>query len=521
MATKQQQSTNNPVQIKKLQDFTGGMVAPLRSGFTQGDTVLEDAYNVLYDEVGRLTVVNNLDSVGALNASSSYLTDIVAWYETGASNPWWIAKDDALDVWTHQGATPDFSSETSVGTWSSDNICFAAMGGKIYLASNGHDTYSWDGTTFSHISDTTADGTGTEFPQADIILQAHDRMFAFNVSEGATPTAYHSRIWFSEAGDAETWLATSWIDVAADDGEEITGAIAFRDEIVVFKESSVYLLTGTDPDSFSLYRVSDIFGLKKTGTTRNRMSAVGVKNVYWVDGNTSRLMLYDGADVRLVVPTLPVDVSGYDDEAVMWYNNSRLYLSSADETYVFDNRYNAWTRLGFGVTMITFVGPKTYMAGVKLGASFSALPFAWYPDSSGSSIWDGSTTYADFTIESGWISLIELATRLRVRYVDFLLAQNVISGNATYKFTLWVNYDDSATNGAAQLSFVWDQSTHASRFRIPTTIDLSSTGPRRIESFKWQITADGTYLSPVSLVGIDIGYTVPPIRQRGDRSVTE
>jgi len=520
-------SRDNPVQIKQLRDFTGGMVVPRTSGFAMGSNVLENVTNMFYDESGRLSsaglsmlTTSDAGHVAYYKASTTSIQNVVFWY------PYIFIVDQDKNLWSNEYNLWDFSGIVDT-TLADSRSSFAPLGDTMYVSYITGDTHKFTGGTWSTITDHTLDGSGNEFPQAAIILNAHDRMFAFNTS------AHKSRIYFSDAGDAETWQSDNWIDVGVDDSENISAAVLYRNVIIIFKETGVWMLSGTDPDSFTLTMLSDVFG--NSGgpvSVPSRSIAVGDGYVYWVDTNSGGIVTFDGTDINPLDPPMPQPINFYTAARRVFYHEHRLYVSGGGYstypyiTYVFDTKTRAWTTVGWAADCFaSYLSPYQYftymmLGGVKFDGETSGYYKGLYLFDSfnyGYELQGGLTDYPTWSFKTGWISLVDLATRFRIKYVDVLLASNNVATDAPVTITMYTNYDLGAS---ATKTFTWGQDGDAQRLRLPAKLDLAS-GPRRIESIQLKVSTDGSAKCPASLVGIDIGFSVPPIRQRGARLITE
>jgi len=508
-------SRDNPVQIKQFRDFSGGMTAPSPTDGVVGivgDNRFTDLTNFLYDANGMLHAVGYMAAQTlTANVGTDYYSRFWKWVDT-AGVVYNIAVDDNGSVFIDAGAY-DFSTAVEVAWVEGVNISMAAMGGKIYFATKTTASRSYDGTTWSTMSDTTLDGSGTEFPQAKTILFAHDRMFAFNVKTGGT--SYISRIWFSDAGDAETWQSDAWIDVASGDGEQIEGAALFRDVILVFKRSKVYVLSGTDPDSFTITYLAP-YGL----LYGSRSTVTDGRAVYWLSQDQATIRFFDGSSVG-ELGKLPFSVGG--GIGILSSVGDRLYLGTYSHTGIYDLRANAWSKFDFGYQDMwvdyTSLNQTMYLAGVSFGSGQDDSIYAIRPDYYGAQT--GSLPPASYPIwlaESAWISLVDLATRFRVKYVDVVIG-GLPSSAANLIIKLYTNYNLDST-AVSKTFAVSDATGVAQRFRLPVPTNTAA-GARRVESIKWSVGTDGSASFGPSILGVDIGYTVPPIRQRGSRSYTE
>lgn len=124
-----------------------------------------------------------------------------------------------------------------------------------------------------------------------------------------------SRVQFSAAGDAETWGANDFIDLAPGDAENITGVAAWREFVFVFKESAFWVFYGnttdTSGDTSFNNRVVRGFGARQPSTMISGAVA-GSRGVYFL-----------GRDYRVWRTTggAPESVSGPVDA---WLQNDPL-----------------------------------------------------------------------------------------------------------------------------------------------------------------------------------------------------
>ena len=83
--------------------------------------------------------------------------------------------------------------------------------------------------------------------KAKYVKAYNNYLFLANVTVGST--YYPTRIYWSNLQDPTTWLTTSFIEVAMNDGQQITGIKVLADNLIVFKTRSIYILSFTgDPD---------------------------------------------------------------------------------------------------------------------------------------------------------------------------------------------------------------------------------------------------------------------------------
>ena len=112
------------------------------------------------------------------------------------------------------------------------HCCFVNFLNTMY-ATNGVDVpFQYDGSASA------AMGVPTGLTAAKYIEQFNNYLFLANVT--VSGVVYPSRIYWSDYQTSAAWTATSYIDIAKNDGQQITGIKVLSDRLVVFKERSIY-----------------------------------------------------------------------------------------------------------------------------------------------------------------------------------------------------------------------------------------------------------------------------------------
>jgi len=143
-----------------------------------------------------------------------------------------------------------------------DGYTYFCNGGYIYNIDTGavvaSSAFSWTGGTNDVGAYTQAfDGTSGHFPMARYISTWQDRMFAAYINE----TDGSNIIRWSSAGDPTTWAAADYIFVdKGEDGDFITAIIPDGTRLLIFKQNSVYQLTGFGTETFQLRNITRTVG---------------------------------------------------------------------------------------------------------------------------------------------------------------------------------------------------------------------------------------------------------------------
>ncbi len=107
------------------------------------------------------------------------------------------------------------------------------------------------------------DGSSSVFPQASHLAYHSALMFAGNIEFATSGVEHRSRLHWSNVNDVETWDAADFIDFDPDDGQQITGLTVFGEDILVFKDQKMFLLTGRSEASFTVYKLTSEYGTRE------------------------------------------------------------------------------------------------------------------------------------------------------------------------------------------------------------------------------------------------------------------
>jgi hypothetical protein len=142
-------------------------------------------------------------------------------------------------------------------------------------------------------NDNLAAPAGGNMPRATRLTTHLAYMWVANTNESAT--AFVNRLRWSHPGRYEDWRSFDFIDVG-DAKEGINDIYSYREQLIIVKERSVWILTGTDPSTFTLRPVWISDDWPSTGNTVVTCSAgsseygvfwaVDYRGVYRWDGTT-------------------------------------------------------------------------------------------------------------------------------------------------------------------------------------------------------------------------------------------
>ena len=336
-----------------FRDFGGGL--NLRDG---SDVVSEreaiDLLNVTFTERGAVTQRDGYGLFTAAVGTNRY-DSLGAFYTAGGTKQVMAGAGNRLDAINNSGAV--VASSTSPTASPHFFARFAAPGSEHMYIANGTDTVrKWDGASFSTPSYTGSTPTGRFLA----VTPWDNRLVC------ARTVGQVSRLLFSDPGDPLTFGANNYIDLSPGDGEAIMGLAVWRELLFVFKETKLFVFTGTSTDTDGS-PIFDYYGVQTgVGLASSRALAVGREGVYFLDRSGVYVttgqqpqQVSDVIDPLFPGATLPdfysqaggVQLAGtYITNAAMCLHNERLYLGCTggsatvnNRTLVFDPRYGWWS----------------------------------------------------------------------------------------------------------------------------------------------------------------------------------
>lgn len=257
--------------------------------------------------------------------------------------------NDANSVVEAWSGTGNFGALTGASTQT------ASLLHEFVMAENA--TYIFNGT--DAVLKTT-NGTSTSsvaaIPKGTNARWWHNFLFVYGV------TGNKSRLYFSDVNAPETFDGTNgFIDINTDDNEEITALGAVKDELIIFKQTKAFLLTGYGLTDFTLGSLSD-YAAGGVGTPSQRSVVETGNDVYYLSfqggtphfrsvKRTSYGSLVDGGIIsdeitgtmdRLVVGRMN-QCSGVFDGRRIWWSVCTTGTTN-NEVLIYDTITKGWVR---------------------------------------------------------------------------------------------------------------------------------------------------------------------------------
>jgi hypothetical protein len=199
-----------------------------------------DAMNVQFSERGAVLTRAGYDQV-----VGSAITGLTSFENTSGSKRLLAIVGSNLVAYTTGGTSVTTTALTNSST-PMDSARIGTPGNEYLYLSNGTDFRRFNGTAFS---------TPANMPKGQVLtVQATDNRLVSTGFLGATDgpsgaTSSPSHVYFSNAGDPETWDANNYVQLTPGDGERIIGAIAWQGLTFIFKETKFFIFYGNSVDA--------------------------------------------------------------------------------------------------------------------------------------------------------------------------------------------------------------------------------------------------------------------------------
>lgn len=339
-----------------------------------------DALNVLFTERGAVKQRPGFEAF-----TSSALTNrgdsLSPYYTTGGTKQLLVGAGTRLEALNTSGGVVASDTALTEGPYSFAR--FGSPNSEVAYAGNGTDTLrKWDGSTWTSPT-ATVDGTPSlAMPKAgSICVKSPDnRLVAagFETTTGGPngATSSPSHIYFSEAGDPESWTTDNVIILTPGDGERIQAVVSWREFVFAFKESKffVFSTTGTDASGGAVFEPRPVD--TGTGLASRRAVVATHHGVFFMDRTGVYKTLGD-EPVQISDLVGPVFHGGSSDfytggeldhdsitNCAMHFHDHDLYVafptdSANDRVLVYDTHYDWWSLYDF---------PAAAMTSFRIGA---------------------------------------------------------------------------------------------------------------------------------------------------------
>ena len=247
--------------------------------------------------------------------------------------------------------------ESTGGNFSAIGSANLAMGAQMNFVQASNYLFGFNGTDVVDYDNTTVTRNRAGVPIGKFGYWFHNYLFVAGV------TSAPNRLYFSNLGVPITFTGSDYIDINANDGDEITGLNILNDELIIFKKNSVWAISGWSGASFGATTIAgQNTTLKAAGVgTPSHQSIVSTgRDLYYLSFNGG-IPHFRSFTQTVFAKTVEEGVISHDIETTMDGLN-KSQLDNCAGTY--DGKYIYWGVCSGGSTtnnLILILDPeKTY-----------------------------------------------------------------------------------------------------------------------------------------------------------------
>lgn len=183
--------------------------------------------------------------------------------------------------------------------------------------------------------------TDTDMPRASHAVVHKERLY---VVPGMTATTNTSRLSFSDPAQLQNWTGTNFIDVSPGDGETLNAVIVYNDNLLLFKNNSVFVLAyDLNPADAILREINPVLGAPDGD------NVIQFENVVYAQHRDTvyEIVNYDFNPINVKVPfvlntTVPSGLTRLVDSCISIVGE-RLVIKYFARMYVFGLRTRTWS----------------------------------------------------------------------------------------------------------------------------------------------------------------------------------
>jgi len=184
-------------------------------------------------------------------------------------------------------------------------------------------------------------------PQGTILHHHGDRLFAAGCTEGSPdyeedplePGYYGNVLFYTPIGEPYYWPGVNFVEVG--DHSPIVGLASWRSQLLIFKETSTWVLSGYASQQFRLEVLEPNVG----GLVADAVAS-GPSGVLWA--SRDGLWFYDGTSISRIVPFGGRSPWAAADVHSIAFHNNRFYARGpGDRLSIYYPERGSWTRMAW------------------------------------------------------------------------------------------------------------------------------------------------------------------------------
>ncbi len=251
------------------------------------DNEASDLQNVVFDTSGSWRTRDGYAKLNSSTLGASVVTTGLKYYRQADGDKFLVGvfSDDKIRKMDYGGSGPDGTWDDITGVLSfaigQDNLASFAVGQDALIIEDGL------GTTPPYLYDASGNAAALAGSPPNAKVVAFHKNMAFAAGNTSAP----STLYFSDLGDIENWTTgiSGNVSVETNDGSVIRAIVPGFDALYIFKDTSIWRLSGEDKDTFQLQRMISGYGV----LSPNAVSLIG--NDFLMTTGQGDVYIYDGA----------------------------------------------------------------------------------------------------------------------------------------------------------------------------------------------------------------------------------
>lgn len=369
------------------------------------DNEATEIQNVIFDNGGALikrygykNIAGNTSAAYKLGASVTGVPGLV-YYQKLDGTKYLFAMGNNSGQATGYSKQIDSGGSIPTGTWSNQGT------GNLPASFTNNELATFSVAENTLVMTVAGSSSNTTYPSA---WQATGNVYQFTADPDcpkAKYNAYHknilflagdparpSRVSFSDLTNGITsFVATDFFDLDTNNGQYITGLVSAFGNLYIFENNSIWQLSGTNRDDFSLQKMVD-----NVGTLSQQSIAIVNNNIFFITSQND-VAVYDGnfgikfisSKIRNTIgqnnfnrasQALGLAYSSYRYKDLDYYaSESTLGSSTNDQVLLFDTYREAWTKLDAMNTNSWAVIPNSTGINTLIFGDYGGLVYS-YPN---------------------------------------------------------------------------------------------------------------------------------------------
>jgi len=320
-----------------LSNLAGGLNSTA-SGISLKDSEASDLLNIDFDTFGSFKKRSGYATLNSSAANSGATCTGLHWYEKsdGTQKLFGIFGNKAYRMDDLDGTWDDITGGLTITAGNNNLFSIVTTEDTVVFTNNTDPPF-----TATDSGNAAAATVPTGLTDAKFVAFWNNYTFYANVT--VSGALHGSRFYWSNLKDITTWTATDYIDVALQDGSNITGIQPLGDYLIIFKEYSIYIVifTGDSDVPFLVKKTQSSIGAISGYSIQeinNGLVFLSIDGIYFFDGRTSKKL---SDRINATLSALGTNRFQY---AISTYQSSknRYYLTLTTSGNATHNRIITW-----------------------------------------------------------------------------------------------------------------------------------------------------------------------------------